>query len=131
MFVFLDELHIISEYPVLDNPHILLISFSFYFQVDQHGLICSCCLVDDILSAERNKMKTEVFIHQNQRVSFVDAYSDVNGCPPVYAESICETCTNLLENAYVFRQMCQVVNQSNYNACLCCLQEKLNSIVEF
>jgi general transcription factor IIIA len=76
-------------------------------------------------------MKTEVFIHQNQRVSYADAYSDVNGCPPVSAESICETCTNLLESAYVFRQLCQVTNQPIYNVCRCCLQEKLNSNDEF
>jgi uncharacterized C2H2 Zn-finger protein len=76
-------------------------------------------------------MKTEVFIHQNQRVSYADAYSDVNGCPPVSAESICETCTNLLESAYVFRKMCRVPDQPYYNICLCCLQEKSNSNDQF
>jgi hypothetical protein len=132
MFIFSAELLIILEHPVVDSSHILLISFSFYFQVDQHGQICSCCLLDDISSAERNKkMKTEVFIHQNQKVSFVDAYSDVNGCPPVSAESICETCTNLLENAYVFRQICRVADQPIYNVCRCCHQEKSYSNDQF
>jgi hypothetical protein len=69
-------------------------------------------------------MKNEAFIHQNQRVSCADAYSDFNRCPPVSAKSICETCTNLLESAYVFRQMCQVANQPIHNVCCCCLQEK-------
>jgi hypothetical protein len=76
-------------------------------------------------------MKTEAFIHQNQRVSFIDAYSYVNGCPPVSVESICETCTNLLESAYVFRQMCQEANHAIHNECRCCLQEKSDSIDEF
>jgi hypothetical protein len=129
---FFAKLHIILEYPVFDSPHILLISFSFYFQFDQLGLICTCCLLDDISSTERHKkMKAEAFIHQNQSVSFVDAYSDVNGCPPVSAESICETCTNFLESAYVFRQMCRVANQFVYNVCRCCLQEKSDSNDQF
>jgi hypothetical protein len=133
MLVFLDELYIILAYPVVESLHILLISFSFYFQVDQHGQICSCCLLDDISSTDRHKkMKTEVFIHQNQRVSFVDAYSDVNGWRAVSDKSICKTCTNLLESAYVFRQMCRVAaDQPNYNVCRCCCQEKLGSNDQF
>jgi hypothetical protein len=125
MFVSFAEWLIISEYPVVASPHFLLISFSFYFQVNQLAQICSCCLLDEISSTDRHKrMKTEAFIHQIKRVSFIDAYSDVNGCPPVSAESICETCTNLLESAYVFRQTCRVANQSNDNVCRCCFQEK-------
>jgi hypothetical protein len=76
-------------------------------------------------------MKTEAFIHQNQRVSCADAYSDVNGCPPVSDKSICETCKNLLESAYVFRQMCRIADQPNYNVCRCCFQEKSDSNDQF
>jgi hypothetical protein len=76
-------------------------------------------------------MKADVFLHQNQRVSFVDAYSDVNGCPPVSDDSICETCANLMESAYVFRKMCRVAEQPIHNVCLCCLQEKLGSNDKF
>jgi hypothetical protein len=76
-------------------------------------------------------MKTEAFIHQNQRVSCADAYSDVNGCPPVSDKSICETCTNLLESAYIFRQMCRIADQPNYNVCRCCFQEKSDSNDQF
>jgi uncharacterized C2H2 Zn-finger protein len=74
-------------------------------------------------------MKTDSFIHQ--RVSFVDAFSYVNGWPPVSDENICETCTNLLESAYVFRQMCRVADHPIYNVCRCCLQEKLDSNDQF
>jgi KRAB domain-containing zinc finger protein len=129
---FFVELHIILEYPVVDSPHILLISFSFYFQFHQLVQICSCCLLDDIASNEQHKkMKNEAFIHQNQRVSLVDAYSDVNGWPPVSDIIICETCTNLLESVYVFRQLCQLSDQPIYNVCRCCLQEKSDSNDEF
>jgi hypothetical protein len=95
--------------------------------------VCSCCLLDDILSAERHhkKMKAEAFIHQHQRVSFVDAYSYINGWPPVSDENICKTCTNLLESAYVFRQMCRAANHPIYNVCHCCLQEKSDSNDQF
>jgi hypothetical protein len=74
-------------------------------------------------------MKTDSFIHQ--RVSFVDAFSYVNGWPPVSDENICETCTNLLESAYVFRQMCRAANHPIYNVCHCCLQEKSDSNYQF
>jgi KRAB domain-containing zinc finger protein len=88
--------------------------------------------MDDISSTDRHKkMETEVFIHQNQRVSFVDAYTDVNGQHPVSNKSICKTCKNLLESAYVFRQMCRVADQPNHNVCRCCLQEKSDSNEKF
>jgi hypothetical protein len=77
------------------------------------------------------KMKTDAFIHQYQRVYFVDAYSYVNGSPPVSDENICKTCTNLLESAYVFRQICRAANHPIYNVCHCCLQEKSDSNEQF
>jgi hypothetical protein len=41
----------------------------------------------------------------------------------LFLTKVCKTCTNLLESAYVFRQMCRVAYQPNYNVCRCCLQE--------
>jgi hypothetical protein len=114
--------------------HILLIFLLlFYFQANQLIPLCSCCLLDDLNSTtdQHKSINSEVFIHQHQRVSIADAYSDVNGCPPVSAESICETCRYLLESAYVFRRMCRVADQSSYNVCHCCLQEKSDSNYQF
>jgi hypothetical protein len=100
-------------------------------------MFCRCCLQNDI-SIDSNQqllnMKSVSLINQNQKVSFLDAYSAVTKDQTIFhipEAGICETCALFLESAYIFRQMCNDAKQPVPNVCICCLLEKIDDNFRF
>jgi general transcription factor IIIA len=83
-------------------------------------------------------MKNESFVHYHHKVSFVDAYSDVNHksdndsfMVPIFDAYICRICAVLLESAYDFRRQCQKAEPLIQDYCLCCQLEDIPNNGDF
>jgi hypothetical protein len=84
---------------------------------------CRCCLYESEDSHDLLlKMKTESFLHNNNRITFIEGYLDVNKnsvrISKISEAVICGQCAVQMESAYIFQRMCENANGIFKGKCL-------------